>query len=187
MSDHVGPTSPSAVPYPPPPWTQDEPHNVTIERVLRLAFDGDRPRFAAFLDQLRSVIPADAAVILRGSAVTGTRWADGLPFDADGQGTSDLDVTFVGGALLRRWDAFYIPGLHTVPLSDEHPDACAEFRPLRKTLCEIAGRPVNLQATSSLVQYVRDVVFDQPYVTLIDKDDDTEGATDAPTETDGPP
>jgi hypothetical protein len=28
---------------------------------------------------------------------------------------------------------------------------------------------VNLQATTSLVQYLRDVVMDQPYLVLIDK------------------
>ena len=27
--------------------------------------------------------------MLRGSAVTGVRWQDGAPFDADGPGTSD--------------------------------------------------------------------------------------------------
>lgn len=137
------------------------------ERIVRLAFDGDERRFARFLESLQSVTPPDAEVILRGSAVTGTRWADGQPFDADGPGTSDLDVTFIGGDLLKHWESFYIPGLHTVPLSDEHPDACPRFLSLRRDLCRLAGRPVNLQATTSLVQFARDVLFDQPYHTLI--------------------
>ena len=153
------------------PFTSDEPRSITIERVIRLAFGGDRARYARFLSELRAVTPDDAQVILRGSAVTGARWADNQPFDADGPGTSDLDVTFVGGGMLRRWDEFYIPGLHTVPLSDEHPDACREFSPLRGTLSRVAGRPVNLQATTSLVQFARDVIFDQPYVTLIESRD----------------
>jgi hypothetical protein len=32
---------------------------------------------------------------------------------------------------------------------------------------------VNIQATSSFVQYARDVLFDQPYVKLIDADENT--------------
>ena len=84
-------------------------------------------------------------------------------------------MTFIGGDLAQHWESFYIPVLHTVPLSDEHPDACPRFVPLRRTLCELAGRPVNLQATTSFVQFARDVLFDQPYYTLIEKqvkDDD---------------
>jgi hypothetical protein len=161
------------------PFAPDEPRSTTIERVIRLAFEGDTSRYPQFIAELEAVTPPDAEVILRGSAVTGTRWSDGKPFDADGPGTSDLDVTFIGGGMLRRWDEFYIPALHTVPLSDEHPDACPEFTPLRSSLCRIAGRPVNLQATTSLVQYARDVLLDQPYVTLIEnRDDATERALD---------
>ena len=139
------------------------------ERIVRLAFGGDEARFGQFLAALRAVTPPDAEVILRGSAVTGTRWSDGQPFDADGPGTSDLDVTFIGGDLIKEWDSFYIPGLHTVPLSDEHPDACPPFLALRRDLCRLAGRPVNLQATTSFVQFARDVIFDQPYYRLIEK------------------
>jgi len=140
-----------------------------LDRVVRLAFANDRQRFCAFVDALRDVTPPDVDVILRGSAVTGRRWADGQPFDAEGPGTSDLDITFVGGDMLQHWDAFYIPRLHTVPLSDEHPDACDRLVPLRRKLCELAGRPVNLQASASFVQFARDVLLEQPYVTLIQK------------------
>jgi hypothetical protein len=151
-----------------PPYVADEPREETIDRVIRLAFRGDRSAYARFLAELRAVTPRDAEVILRGSAVTGSRWADGQPFDEGGPGSSDLDVTFIGGGMLRRWDEFYIPGLHTVPLSEEHPNACREFDRLRARLCRIAGRPVNLQATTSFVQFARDVLFDQPYVRLIE-------------------
>src|ERR1051326_7289738 len=102
-----------------PPYVADEPREETIDRVIRLAFRGDRSAYARFLAELRAVTPRDAEVILRGSAVTGSRWADGQPFDEGGPGSSDLDVTFIGGGMLRRWDEFYIPGLHTVPLSEE--------------------------------------------------------------------
>ena len=145
------------------------------ERIVCLAFANDRTRYERFLSLLREITPPDAEVILRGSAVTGKRWEDGAPFDSDGPGTSDLDVTFVSGDLLQHWESFYIPGMHTVPLSEEHPDACPALVPLRRSLCELAGRPVNLQATRSVVQFARDVLFDQPYFPLIAR---AEGAPD---------
>lgn len=151
-----------------------EVDNETVhDRIVRLAFSGDEARFRRFIDELEEATPDGCQVILRGSAVTGTRWEDGQPFDADGPGTSDLDVTFLSGEMLDLWSEFYIPRLHTVPLHDDNPDACPALLPLRKRLCELAGRPVNLQASTSFVQFARDVLFDQPYYTLIEKADDT--------------
>jgi hypothetical protein len=141
------------------------------DRVIRLGFDGDRARYDEFIRTLREAIPPDVSVILRGSAVTGSRWEDGKPFDADGPGTSDLDLTLIGGDMVKHFDVFYIPGLHSAPLSDEHPDASATFIPLRRALTKIARRPVNIQATSDFVQYVRDIIMSQPYFTLIEKED----------------
>ena len=145
------------------------------ERIIRLAFGADRERFELFLTALREALPDDVTVVLRGSAVIGVRWEDGAPFDADGPGTSDLDLTLVGGDMLKLWsdDAFYIPKLHTAPLNDDTPHTCPSLVPLRRALCRITGRAVNLQATSSFVQYARDVLFDQPYVKLIDADENT--------------
>lgn len=146
------------------------------ERIIQLAFAGDRERFDTFVTALREALPSDVTVVLRGSAVIGVRWEDGAPFDADGPGTSDLDLTLVGGDMLKLWsdDAFYIPKLHTAPLNDETPDHCPSLVPLRRALCRIAGREVNIQATSSFLQYARDVLLDQPYIKLIEgkKDDD---------------
>ena len=141
------------------------------ERVVRLAFGGDRARWDGFVEAIRRAIPPDVTVVLRGSAVTGRRWEDGSPFDADGPGTSDLDLTLVGGAMLEVYDEFYIPALHSVPLSDEHPEAAPTLLPLRRALCTLAGRPVNIQATSDLVQYGRDVLMDQPYFVILDKEE----------------
>src|SRR3982751_86189 len=140
------------------------------DRILQLGFGGDRARFDAFVSALQEALPDDVTVVVRGSAVIGVRWEDGSPFDADGPGTSDLDLTLVGGDMLKLWsdDAFYIPKLHTAPLNDETPQSCPPLVPLRRALCKIAGRPVNIQATSSIVQYARDVLFDQPYFTLIE-------------------
>jgi hypothetical protein len=147
------------------------------ERVIRLAFAGDRARYGEFVRTLRDAVPPDVSVILRGSAVTGCRWEDGAPFDADGPGSSDLDLTLIGGGMVNHFEVFYIPRLHSAPLSDEHPDASVTFLPLRRALCDIARRPVNIQATADLVQYVRDVVMSQPYFVMIPKQDDAPSAS----------
>ena len=141
------------------------------ERIIRLAFGGSRARYDDFIRTLRESVPPDVSVVLRGSAVTGTRWEDGAPFDADGPGTSDLDLTLIGGGMVKHFEVFYIPGLHSAPLSDEHPDASVTFLPLRKALSAIAGRPVNIQASSDLVQALRDKTMNQAYYTLIPKQD----------------
>lgn len=146
----------------------------TLERIVRLAFGGKARKYDTFIGRLKAITPDDASVILRGSAVTGTRHEDGAPFDADGPGTSDLDITFVGGDMTKHWIGFYLPGMHTLPLSEEHPNACPPLVPLRNELCQLAGRPVNLQATRSLVQYARDVLMKQPYFTLIPKRSSTD-------------
>jgi hypothetical protein len=151
--------------------TRDMTEAAVRARIVRLAFDGDEGRYAQFVAALREVIPSDVDVILRGSAVTGERWEDGAPFDADGPHTSDVDLTFVGGDMLKLFEHFYIPALHSVPLSEEHPDAAPSLVPLRRALCTLAGRPVNIQATSDLVQYARDVIFDQPYYVLLPRAD----------------
>ena len=139
------------------------------ERVTRLAFGGDPRRFEEFVCAIDEATPAGVQVILRGSAVTGHKWHSDQPFDADGPGTSDLDVTFVGGDMVMLFQDFHIPGIHSAPLSEAHPFASTALGPLRQRLCAMAGRPVNLQATTSLVQFVRDVVMDQPYLVLLQK------------------
>jgi hypothetical protein len=154
------------------------------DRVVQLGFGGDRARYDEFVRTLRDALPDDVTVVLRGSAVTGVRWEDGSPFDADGPGTSDLDLTLVGGDMTSLWDehAFYIPKLHTAPLNDDTPDSCPSLVPLRRALCRIAERAVNIQATSSFVQFARDVLFGQPTFTLIEgsKSDESADDNDAP-------
>jgi hypothetical protein len=139
------------------------------ERVVRFAFGGDQRSFDEFVRVLGDATPNGVDVILRGSAVTGHKWGSDEPFDHDGPGTSDLDVTFVGGDMVTLFREFHIPGIHSVPLSDAHPFASPALAPLRKRLCEMTQRPVNLQATTSLVQYLREVSMDQPYLVLLKK------------------
>ena len=150
--------------------TDDERSQREIrERVTKLAFGGDPARYEEFIKALSDATPAGVEVILRGSSITGHKHGSDEPFDADGPGTSDLDVTFVGGDMVMLYSEFHIPGIHSVPLSDEHPYASSSLGPLRKKLCEMTGRPVNIQATTSLVQYVRDITMDQPYLVLLKK------------------
>ena len=143
--------------------------------VIRLAFGGQEERFQEFLDIIRQEIPDNTTVVLRGSAVTGNRWKDGAPFDADGPGTSDLDVTLVGDNAIALFHplGFFVPGVHSRPVSEDDPDIAPDLIPLRETLIALTGRPVNIQASREIVIRFRGDMLDQPYLTLIPAPDDT--------------
>lgn len=136
--------------------------------VVRLAFGGDEAKFEEFCRITRQAVPEANAGVLRGSAITGFRWKDGAPFDADGPGTSDLDLTLVGAEVLRYYslDGYWIPGIHSRPLSEVDPDIAPDLVPLREQLMAMVRRPVNIQGTRDWVQYLRGDVMGQPYLTL---------------------
>lgn len=138
------------------------------ENVVSLAFGGDESRFLQFCDILRDAVPEAHAAVLRGSSITGQRWKDGQPFDHGGPGTSDLDVTLVGAEVLRYYTVtgYWIPGIHSRPLSEKDPDIAPELVPLREKLMAMVHRPVNLQGTRDWVQYLRGDLLGQPYLTL---------------------
>jgi len=140
------------------------------ERIVRLAFDGDALKFREFCATLKAGLPEGTGFALRGSVVTNKRYEDGEPFDANGRGSSDLDVTLVGDKVMEFWteDAFYIPGLHTKPLCDQDSGIAPALNPLREELQKRAGRPVAFQATSNLILYARDVLFSEPYFTVVE-------------------
>lgn len=148
-------------------YTQEEMR----DRLIRNAFDGDPRRYEEFCEAVREGLPEGTGAILRGSAITGVRYDDGAPFDADGPGTSDLDLTLIGDEVMGFYilDGYYIPGLHTKPLSDKDPDIAPELVPLREKLQKMVGRPVNIQATTNLVMFVRENFMGQPYLTLIEQ------------------
>ncbi len=141
------------------------------DNVIRLAFGGDAGAFGRFCATLEEFVPAGTTAILRGSSITGTRWKDGAPFDADGPGTSDLDVTFVGDGCIHYFNVtgFYVPGVHSRPLCDEDPDVAPSLVPLRKQLMDMVERPVNLQASRDLVLSFRGGLLGQPYLALFTK------------------
>ena len=139
--------------------------------VIRLAFGGSEERFNEFVQTVRQEIPRGTGVILRGSAVTGCRWRDGAPFDADGPGTSDLDLTLVGAEIVKFFTVtgFFVPDVHSRPLSDEDPDIAPLLVPLRRRLMEMVKRPVNVQASREIVIQFRGDLLGQPYLTLLRK------------------
>jgi len=139
--------------------------------VLRLAFGGDQQRFDRFIRLIREEMPDGTRVVLRGSALTGCRWKDGAPFDSDGPGTSDLDVTLVGDEAVALFKAtgFFVPGVHSRPVSEDDPDIAPSLIPLREALMVLTGRPVNIQASRDVVIRLRGDLLDQPYLTLIEK------------------
>lgn len=143
-------------------------------RIITLAFGGDERLFIAFYRKLQQGLPEGTGIVLRGSVVTNQRHEDGNPFDSQGAGTSDLDVTLVGRKVMEMWDpgAYYIPGMHTKPLCDEDPNIAPNLNPLRESLQKLVGRPVNMQATASLVLYGRDVLFGESYFVVVPAGDD---------------
>ena len=144
--------------------------NEIRSRIITLAFGGDEKLYIAFYRKLQQGVPEGTGIVLRGSVITNKRHEDGAPFDSKGRSTSDLDVTLVGSKVMEAWssDAYYIPALHTKPLCDADPNAAPSLNPLRESLQKLVGRPVNFQATSSLVLYGRDVLFGEPYYVVVE-------------------
>ena len=148
--------------------------NLTDERkrenVISLAFDGDAPTFEHFCAVIRDSVPAGTGAVLRGSAVTGYRWKDHAPFDADGPGSSDLDLTLVGAEAIRlfKLTGFFVPGIHSRPVSEEDPEIAPALVPLRDHLMAMVARPVNIQATRDFVMHLRGDILGQPYLVLIE-------------------
>jgi hypothetical protein len=142
--------------------------------MIRLVFGGDEARFNDFCETVRYAIPVGVGAVIRGSAVTGQRWKDGAPFDADGPGTSDLDLTLIGRDALKLFsiDGFYVPGLHSRPLSADDETFAPDLLPVRAKLMAMVGRPVNIQATGDLMMFLRGDLFGQPYLTLVARTED---------------
>ena len=140
------------------------------ERITKLAFDGDALRFREFCARLKAGLPEGTGIAFRGSVLTNQRYEDGKPYDSNGRGTSDLDVTLIGSKVMEFWneDAYYIPALHTKPLCNADPGVAPALNPLREELQKLAGRPVAFQATANFILYTRDVLFKEAYYTLLE-------------------
>lgn len=142
------------------------------ENVIRLAFNGDENLFNEFREWIKVAMPEGTTAVLRGSSVTGHRYEDGAPFDADGPGTSDLDLTLVGDDVIDYFAVLtgtYVPGVHTKPMGEDHPDIAPGLVPLREKLVSLVNRPVNIQASRDFFMYIRGDILGQPYLTLFGK------------------
>jgi hypothetical protein len=150
---------------------RDLPEDEKRANVIRLAFGGRAELFDEFCRTIEQAVPSGTVVVLRGSAITGRRWKDGQRFDADGPGTSDLDVTLVGDRAIGffKLTGFFVPGVHSRPLSDDEPDIAPALVPLRRTLVAMVKRPVNLQASREFVMQFRGDMLGQPYLILFEK------------------
>jgi hypothetical protein len=141
------------------------------QNVLRLVFGGDSARLDEFCRAVEEAVPPGTTVVLRGSSLTGWRWDHKQPFDGGGPGTSDLDLTLVGDGPLAFFKAtgFFVPGVHSRPLSDDDPDIAPGLVPLRQQLMAMVNRPVNIQASREIVIQLRGDLIGQPYLELFRK------------------
>jgi len=152
--------------------TEDEKR----ENAIRLAFGGDRERFAQFCRELEQRIPPGTAAVLGGSSVTGHNFEEGAPFDAKGPGTSDLDIYLIGNEAVKYFtlNGFWIPGIHSHPIKDGDEEIAPGLVPLRRSLKEIAGREVTIQASQNFYYWIREKLLGQQYLLLAGELDDNE-------------
>jgi hypothetical protein len=139
-----------------------------LTRAVQRAFDGDADRFGRFVRTLQQGVPAGTQLALRGSVIQGYAYATQEPFDARGPGTSDLDVVLFGDAAMAAWDpdAFFMPRVNTLPLSDASAWVAPALDPARREAQTIARRPVSIQAMAQWFLDLRSGLQGTPYVLL---------------------
>jgi hypothetical protein len=139
-----------------------------LQDVVARGFGDDWSVFTRFMPKLQEALPSDTSVAIRGSTVTGHSWGDDRPFDGLGAGSSDLDIVLIGEQVMSEWapNAFYIPEVNTMPLSDKMPDIAPSLNPIRVELQEMVGRPVNIQAMSKWFLELRRHLLGQPDLIL---------------------
>jgi hypothetical protein len=132
------------------------------------AFRGDLALFGRFLASLRAALPDGTGLVLRGSAVVGSSFRSGEPFDAHGPGSSDLDLVVLGQEAMALWspEAFYFPGVNTLPLYDGARWVAPSLDPIRSAAQEMVGRPVSLQAMVPWFLELRAALQGQPHLVL---------------------
>lgn len=135
---------------------------------LERAFLGDPAILESFIDVLRRALPDGTTIILRGSAIAGHSYETDAPFDADGPGTSDLDVVVVGEGVVDLWDddARVLGGVNTLPLSNSAPCATPALDQARRDAQNMVRRPVSIQGMAKWFLDLRGVVQGTPYAVL---------------------
>jgi hypothetical protein len=149
------------------PPDSDDPE--LLAQAIQRAFDGDADRFGKFVTTLQQGVPAGTQLALRGSLIQGYSYDTQEPFDSRGPGTSDLDVVLFGEAAMAAWDAdaFFMPGVNTLPLSDASAWVAPSLEPARRAAQIIARRPVSIQAMAKWFLDLRSGLQGTPYV-LVD-------------------
>lgn len=139
---------------------------------LARGFGGDPARLRRFIRVLRAALPPHTTIGIRGSAVAGSSYLTGEAFDADGPGTSDLDIVAIGEGVNELWvpEAQLLGGINTLPLSDAKPWVAPSLDRARRRAQAIVGRPVSIQAMAGWFLDLRSVVQGQPYA-ILDRDD----------------
>ena len=141
-----------------------------LEAVVRRVFAGDHRHLERFVACLRAGLPEGTKIALRGSAVAGSSYVTGEPFDAAGSGTSDLDVVVIGNEAMTLFspEAWYVPGVNSKPLCDADRSVAPDLDAARTRAQELVRRPVAIQAMAGWFLDVRAVVQGQPHVVLDD-------------------
>jgi hypothetical protein len=148
------------------PADSEEPQ--LLAGAIGRAFDGDTARFGRFVATLQGAIPDGTKIAWRGSAIQGESYKTKEPFDARGEGTSDLDLVLIGDQAMAEWhpEAFYLPGVNTMPLWDEARWVAPRLDPVRSEAQALAGRPVSLQSMAQWFLDLRSGLQGTPYVIL---------------------
>jgi hypothetical protein len=147
---------------------QEEGSADLLSASIDRAFRGDLALFGRFLAALKLGLPEDTRLVLRGSAVVGKSFRSGEPFDAHGPGTSDLDLVVLGDEAMALWspEAFYFPGVNTLPLYDDALWVAPSLDAVRTEAQRIAGRPVSIQAMVPWFLELRAALQGQPHIVL---------------------
>jgi hypothetical protein len=137
-----------------------------LDELLARAFAGEPGAFWRFVAILQSAAPPGSGVATRGSAVEGERYGTGEAFDADGHGTSDVDVVLLGDEAMAAWEpeAFYLRGVNTWPLDDARRWVAPALEQARSAAQALIGRPVAVQAMARWFLDLRSAVQSTRYV-----------------------
>jgi hypothetical protein len=139
-----------------------------LAQAIGRAFEGETDRFGRFVRAIQRGVPRGTQIALRGSAIQGYAYKSEQPFDDRGPGTSDLDLVLLGDEAMAAWhpEAFVIPGVNTLPLSDRTIWVAPTLDPARTAAQSIARRPVAMQAMARWFLDLRSGLQGQPFVVL---------------------
>jgi hypothetical protein len=150
-----------------PPDVAEDPERLR-QATLDRAFDGDEARLDRFLSILTPVLPPGTRLFLRGSAVSGESYKTKEPFDADGPGTSDLDIVVSGPEAMDLFadDGFYLPRVNSRPLCDHDRAVAPALDTARSQAQDLMGRPVSIQAMAEWFLDIRSATQGTPHLFL---------------------